>query len=385
MVCLSGCRISSNLTIMNAKIYNLEAAPAAMPIELKNRKAPIAKRILIGVDTALRSYDAARKVDNLAVGPAMKFRSETELLLYVIKQLELAEEVVVAYEAGPMGYGLYRKVSELGAKCIVCAADSSQQKSKRRKNNRIDARSLTGNLFNFSNGNKAALQLVRVPTEGQEQGRAVSRQHDQLVEERRRLGAQGNALLLSQGFGSRKNWWRPKAFSELSRMLPGWIVELLENWVDLLRALDEKICRAKVALAKRCSGPRPKGAGAASLAQLQSEVLDWELYGNRRKIACLAGMVPSEWSTGDSQRRGSITKVGVPAIRRIITEMVWRIILFQPQYHAVQKWQEILKGPNKALKKKAVIAIGRQLIVDLWRLQTGKASAEELKLVMIGG
>ena len=96
-------------------------------------------------------------------------------------------------------------------------------------------------------------------------------------------------------------------------------------------------------------------------------------------------MVPSEWSTGDSQRRGSITKVGVPAIRRIITEMVWRIILFQPQYHAVQKWQEILKGPNKALKKKAVIAIGRQLIVDLWRLQTGKASAEELKLVMIGG
>ena len=44
-----------------------------------------------------------------------------------------------------------------------------------------------------------------------------------------------------------------------------------------------------------------------------------------------------------------------------------------------------MKGPNKALKKKAVIAIGRQLIVDLWRLQTGKASAEELKLVMIEG
>ena len=41
-------------------------------------------------------------------------------------------------------------------------------------------------------------------------------------------------------------------------------------------------------------------------------------------------MVPSEWSTGDSQRLGSITKVGVPAIRRIITEMVWRIVLFQP-------------------------------------------------------
>jgi hypothetical protein len=71
----------------------------------------------------------------------------------------------------------------------------------------------------------------------------------------------------------------------------------------------------------------------------------------------------------------------VPAIRRIIVEMVWRMILFQPQYKPVQKWQEVLRGPNPALKKKAVIAIGRQLIVDLWRLQTGRVTAQELNLV----
>ena len=119
--------------------------------------------------------------------------------------------------------------------------------------------------------------------------------------------------------------------------------------------------------------------------QLQSEVLDWDRYTTRRKIACLAGMVPSEWSTGDDQRRGSITKVGVPAIRRMVTEMAWRIIQFQPQYPPVQKWQEVLRGSNRALKKKAVVAIGRQLMVDLWRWQTGRVSAEELNLVMIGG
>jgi len=114
-------------------------------------------------------------------------------------------------------------------------------------------------------------------------------------------------------------------------------------------------------------------------------VLDWGRYSNARKIGCLAGMVPSEWSTGDTQWQGSITKVGVPAIRRIITEMVWRIILFQPQYRPVQKWQEVLRGSNRGLKKKAVVAIGRQLMVDLWRLQTGRVSAQELNLVMIGG
>jgi hypothetical protein len=30
---------------------------------------------------------------------------------------------------------------------------------------------------------------------------------------RERLGAKRNALLMSQGFGSWKNWWRQKAFS----------------------------------------------------------------------------------------------------------------------------------------------------------------------------
>jgi transposase len=103
-------------------------------------------------------------------------------------------------------------------------------------------------------------------------------------------------------------------------------------------------------------------------------VLDWHSYTNRRQIACLAGMVPSEWSTGDKERRGSITKVGVPAIRRIIVEMVWRMIFFQSQYKPVQKWQEVLRGSNPALKKKAVVAIGRQLILDLWWLETGRVT-----------
>jgi len=64
---------------------------------------------------------------------------------------------------------------------------------------------LTSKLFNYLNGDQSALQLVRVPSEEQEQLRLASRQHDQLVEERKRLGAQGNAMLLSQGFGSWSN------------------------------------------------------------------------------------------------------------------------------------------------------------------------------------
>jgi hypothetical protein len=138
---------------------------AASAIELKNEKSAKAKRILVGTDVHLRGYQAARKVDNGVIGVVENFRSQEALLLYVEKQCERAEQVVVVYEAGPLGYTLYRMKAR-GVLCYVCAPDSSQQKRKRRKNNKIDARSLTSKLFNYLNGDPEALQLARVPTRG---------------------------------------------------------------------------------------------------------------------------------------------------------------------------------------------------------------------------
>src|SRR3984893_4580057 len=138
----------------------LKAAPAASAKELKNEKPAKAKRMLVGVDTHLRGYQAARKIDSGVIGVVENFRSEEELRLYVAKQTTRAEQVVVVYEAGPLGYTLYRKLTAAGVLCYVCAPDSGE----RRKNNKIDARSLTSKLFNYLNGDQNALQLARVPT-----------------------------------------------------------------------------------------------------------------------------------------------------------------------------------------------------------------------------
>ena len=122
----------------------LKAAPAACAEEIENEKGAKAKRIVVGVDAHLKSYQASRKVDNAAIGVVQSFRSEAEVVLYAEKQLELAEEVVVVYEAGPLGYSLYRKLTARGVRCLVCVPDSTQQQKKRRKNNQIDSRTLTG-------------------------------------------------------------------------------------------------------------------------------------------------------------------------------------------------------------------------------------------------
>jgi hypothetical protein len=56
--------------------------------------------MVIGVDAHLKSYQAARKIDNGAVGVVQTFRSKEALLLYLEKQREQSKEVVVASPSG---------------------------------------------------------------------------------------------------------------------------------------------------------------------------------------------------------------------------------------------------------------------------------------------
>ena len=83
--------------------YKLKAAPTAVSKEQNSQKEPKANRIALGVDAHLKSYQAARKIDKGAVGVAQTFRSKAALLLYLEKQREQSKEVVVLYEAGPLG------------------------------------------------------------------------------------------------------------------------------------------------------------------------------------------------------------------------------------------------------------------------------------------
>jgi hypothetical protein len=77
------------------KTNTTKAAATANSIEIKNEKSAKAKRILVGADVHLRGYQAARKVDNGVIGVVENFRSVEALLLYVEKQCERAEQVVV--------------------------------------------------------------------------------------------------------------------------------------------------------------------------------------------------------------------------------------------------------------------------------------------------
>src|SRR5215472_7015029 len=83
-------------------------------------------------------------------------------------------------------------------------------------------------------------------------------------------------------------------------------------------------------------------------------------------------MCPGVRASGLKSVSGSITKHGNPRIRRTLIELAWRVVRYQPGYGPVLRWQAVLKQRNNpGARKKAVVAIGRRLAIDIWRLETG--------------
>ena len=120
--------------------------------ETKGQKGKIAKQILLGIDAHLKGYQVCRKIDAGGLQPVQSFSLE-KLLLFGYKQLGLAEKVYAVYEAGPLGYVLYRKLRELGIEALVCAPECLEAGSKR-KHNKIDASKLTGRLYTYLGGDR---------------------------------------------------------------------------------------------------------------------------------------------------------------------------------------------------------------------------------------
>jgi transposase len=169
--------MSSNLTICKKKTKNPCRHLPNRLVERTLSKGRKAKEIFLGIDAHVSRYLVARKLNGTPVQAAQSMSFEA-LLLFAQKQLSLGDKVYAVYEAGPLGYVLYRRLKALGVEAYVSAPESLERGTPKRKNDKLDGRKLCGRLYN---GDRHAMRMVRVPTPEQEQLRAQSRQYDQLV------------------------------------------------------------------------------------------------------------------------------------------------------------------------------------------------------------
>ena len=348
--------------------------------------------IKLAADVHKRDFKVCRQVGDQNIQPAQVFTPQ-EAYEWALKQREAAQRVVFCYEAGFSGFSLARKLADHGVEPIVMCPQRLDERCKKVNNDRKDARAIGGRLDRYLAGNTEALVPVRIPTEVEEDERAVSRQRAQLLKARKQFEAQGRSLLQFKGLDCPVHWWHGSETvwqrTVQHHAWPAPVVERLETYRRLALATQQEIdtLTARIESEAQAHLPEsmpelPHGFGALSLEIVRREVCAWSRFHCRGQVGSFFGMCAAENTSGDQQHRGSITKTGNPRCRHALIEMAWRILNFQPDYWVVKKFKpRIDKTKARSVaRKKLIVAMARQIGVDLWRLYTGATTLAKLGL-----
>lgn len=355
------------------------------PTPVQAAKPPY-DRILLGIDQHAEHLRIVRQLDGAGTQPPQRVYPGANLEAFIKKQLAQAQQVFAVYEAGPCGFGLARQLTAWGVTCYVIRPMKLDTLGKGVNTDKTDAAELVSRLDRYLAGNRKAFAVVRVPTPEEEQRRCVSRQREQLRRERQRLNAMGKSLMLAQGHHCKlRDWWHERQWVKLQTQLPPWLCERLQFYRTVLLKVQEQLDALTDAVEAQVPKLRPFGCGPLTLACATNEVGHWGRFTNRRQVGSLSGLCGGVSSSGQSHVDLCITKHGNARLRYLLIELAWRMVKFQPQCKTVQKWQHILLQPGSHARKRkqAIVAVARQLAVDLWRWQTGRVTPEQLGWKMI--
>jgi transposase len=238
----------------------------------------------------------------------------------------------VAYEAGPTGFGLARALERAGVRCVVAAPGKIERPAQDRvKTDRRDAERLVRLLM------VGGLHAVRVPSGEEEALRDLVRAREDvrgdLMRARHRIGK----LLLRHDvrYGGAGENWTQRHRDWLGRVeLGGRGAQV--TLLDYLGAIDALVVR-RDALEATITELVPGSPWAQTVARLRclrgidtltaiglcAEIGDFERFARAGQLASYLGVVPSEDSTGQRRRLGSITKTGSRHARRLLVEAAW--------------------------------------------------------------
>lgn len=235
------------------------------------------------------------------------------------------------YEAGPTGYGLYRQIKRLGHECLVVAPSLIPKKAGDRvKTNRRDALSLAKLL------RAGELTPVWVPDERHEAMRDLTRAREAAVEDLRGKRQQVSAFLLRHDlrYAGKQSW---------SKAYMGWLAGLklahleqriaFEEMLLAVRQAGERIDRLEAAMSAAVKDwslseavtalMAMRGMDLISATGFLAEIGDLSRFQSPRELMAYLGLVPSEDSTGETIKRGPITKTGNRRARRMLVECAW--------------------------------------------------------------
>jgi transposase len=298
--------------------------------------------------------------------------------------------VVSCYEAGYDGFWLHRLLLAAGITNYIFdpASIAVDQRARRVKTDRIDGEKMLRTLMAYLRGEPRVVRIVQVPAAEQEDARRASRERGRLIKEQtahtNRIKALLRLLGMAVGNPRRRDWlswlaaqrdWQgqavpPRMLSEIKHeharlMLVRERLEALAQasaQVDPAPAVVQLTERSKLLLRLKCLGP-------AFATTLTSEVF-YKDFRNRREVASYFGLTPSPWQSGGIDRDQGISKAGNPRARCAAIELAWLWLRHQADSKLTQEYRRRTLNAGKRIKRVAIVALARKLVVALWRYLT---------------
>ena len=331
--------------------------------------------IKLGLDVHLEFSMGVVQRDHSALQAPRKFTRE-QLLAQVQKWVAQGWVVYVVQESCGFGFVLHHQLVAAGAQSFLITPIALNGK---RKTDKLDARALCARLSRFVDGNDKELSPIRIPSQAEQRRRELTRRRKFLSQEIRTLANRGHGQVAEYCHAPlASRWWGPRLWKKLSLTLDPWLLGILEKLREIILVIESQVTEILAELSLRVADkPRPKGLGVLTLVTLDAEICDWFRFYNRKQIGSYTGCCPGEHSTGGKQRAGHIDRMGNGRVRSMLVEAVYRFFLWQPGWKAAQNMKVKLNS-GTAMKKKTVIALARQLAIDLWRWRTGRCTLAEL-------
>lgn len=275
--------------------------------------------------------------------------------------------ILSVYEAGFSGFHLHYALERAGITNIITPPNKIPVLAGDRvKTDRIDSLKLATFL------SKGLLKAIYVPSEEQINLRQFLRSREQLKRHRQCLLNQIKSLLFQHGIKIDVRGMSLKEKKKLETTpLPLAIRFSIDRHFILLDQVTSQM-KALVEMLENTIQNTPyvssynrlqsvPGIGRLVAAALAVEIGDWRRFGNEKQISAFVGLTPSEYSSGESVRRGRITGQGNPWLRSLLIQSSWVLIQKDPAMKTA--FERIYRQTGS--KKKAIVAVARKLICRL--------------------
>jgi len=157
---------------------------------------------------------------------------------------------------------------------------------------------------------------------------------------------------------------------------------LAQDWAQLQqveRQLHERKARAADVLDRRTRTGRTierlqrvQAIGVTGAWVLATEIFGWREIENRRQLGGLVGLVPAPYQSGETAHDQGITRAGNHHVRRVMVQLAWGWLRYQPASALTQWYQQRFGHGGKRLRRIGIVALARKLLIALWRyLKTG--------------